>query len=50
MGILYYSLCLNPREIFGVEVLNLMIMENIKEIDRERGREWRLGFSSGSAM
>ena len=34
----------------NVENLNLMRMENIiKEIE-ERGREWRLGFSSGSAM
>jgi hypothetical protein len=30
-----------------VENLNLMRMENIKEI--ERGREWRLEFSCGSA-
>ena len=39
------EMCSGPRiEVLFVENLNLMIMENIKERYRERGREWRLRF------
>jgi hypothetical protein len=44
---------IDNRESFSTLIpcgnLNLMIMENIKEIERGRENEWRLGFHPHSA-